>query len=87
MLREYVDVFSTGEHDLVEKSLAAHEIDTGDARPIRQTLRRQPFQLMDKIDEHVVKMVEAGVIEPSCNPWTSNLVVVSKKDGSLRFLH
>jgi len=30
-------------------------------------------------------MVEAGVIEPSCSPWTSNIVVVSKKDGSLRF--
>jgi len=85
MLREYVDVFSTGEHDLGETSLAAHQIDTGDARPIRQTLRRQPFHLLDKIDKHVVKMMEAGVIEPSCSPWTSNLVVVSKKDGSLRF--
>jgi len=54
MLREYVDVFSLGEHDLGETSLAAHQIDTGDARPIRQTLRRQPFHLLDKIDEHVV---------------------------------
>jgi len=78
-------LFSTGEADLGETSLAAHQIDTGDARPIRQTLRRQPFHLLDKIDEHVVKMVEAGVIEPSCSPWTSNIVVVSKKDGSLRF--
>jgi len=84
-LREYVDVFLTGETDLGETSLAAHQIDTGDARPIRQTLRRQPFHLLDKIDKHVAKMVEAGVIEPSCSPWTSNIVVVSKKDGSLRF--
>jgi len=85
MLREYGDVFSTGEHDLEETSLAAHQIDTGDARPIRQTLRHQPFHLLDKIDEHVVKIMEAGVIEPSCSPWTSNLVVVSKKDRSLCF--
>jgi len=41
--------------------------------------------LLDKIDEHVGKIIEAGVIEPSCSPWTSNIVVVSKKDGSLRF--
>jgi len=54
-LREYVDVFSTGETDLGETSMAAHQIDTGDARPIRQTLRRQPFHLLDKIDEHVAK--------------------------------
>jgi len=78
-------VFSTGETDLGETSLAAHQIDTSDARPIRQMLRRQPFHLLDKIDEHVVKMVEAGVIEPSCSPWTSNIFVVSKKDGSIRF--
>jgi len=85
ILREYADVFSTGEHDLGETTLAAHQIDTGDARPIRQTMRRQPFHLLDKIDEYVVKMVEAGVIEPSCSPWTSNIAVVSKKNGSLRF--
>jgi len=85
ILHEYVDVFSTGETDLGETSLAAHQIDTGDARPIRQTLRRQPFHLLDKIDEHVAKMVKAGVVEPSCSPWTSNIVVVSKKDESLRF--
>jgi len=58
MLREYVEEFSTREHDLWKMSLAAYKIDTGDARPIRQTLRRQPFHLLDKIDEHVVKMVE-----------------------------
>jgi len=85
MPKKYVDVFSTGEHDLGKTSLAAHQIDTGDAKPIRHTLRRQPFHLLDKIDERVVKMVEAGFIEPSCSPWTSNLDVVSKKDGSLRF--
>jgi len=84
-LREYADVFSTGELDLGETSLAAHRIDTGNANPIRQTLRRQPFHLLDKIDENVQSMFKAGVIEPSCSPWTSNIVVVTKKNGSLRF--
>jgi len=85
ILREYSDVFSTGKLDLGETSLATHQIDTGDARPMRQKLRRQPCHLLDKIDEYVGKMVKVGVIEPSCSPWTSNIVVVSKKDGSLRF--
>jgi len=49
ILREYEDVFSTGENDLGETSLAAHQIDTGDARPIRQTLRRQPFHLREEV--------------------------------------
>jgi len=84
-LREYADVFSTGELDLGETSLAAHRIDTGDSMPMRQTLKRQPFHLLDKIDENVHNMLKAGVIEPSCSPWTSNIVVVTKKDGILRF--
>jgi len=85
IMREYADVFSKGELDLGEMSLAAHQIDTEDARPMRQTLRRQPHHLLEKIDENVQDMLRAGVIEPSCSPWTSNLVVVAKKDGSLRF--
>jgi len=72
ILREYSDVFSAGELDLGETSLATHQIDTGDARPMRKTLRRQLCHFLDKIDEHVVKTVETGVIEPSCSPWTSN---------------
>jgi len=82
-LREYAAVFSTGELDLGETSLATHRIDTGDAMPIRQTLRRQPFHLLDKNVENVQNMLKAGVIEPSCSPW-SNIVVLTKKDGSLR---
>jgi len=84
-LREYADVFSKGELDLGETSLAAHQIDTGDAGPMRQALRRQPHHPLDKIEENVQSVLRAGVIEPSCSPWTSNLVVVAKKDGSLRF--
>jgi len=85
IVRKYADVFSKGKLYLGETSLAAHQIDTGDARPMRQILRRQPHHLLDKIDENVQSMLEAGVIEPSCSPCTSNLVVVTKKDGSLRF--
>jgi len=46
---------------------------------------KKPFHLLDKIDEHVKEMIKAGVVEPSNSPWTSNLVVVKNKDGSLRY--
>jgi len=72
MLKRYSDVFSKGELDLGETPLAKHRIDTGDARPMSQTLRRQPFHLLDKIDGHVQDMLKAGVIKPSNSPWTSN---------------
>jgi len=69
ILKRYSDVFSIGELDLGETPLAKHPIDTGDARPMMQTLRRQPFHLLDKIDGHVQDMLKAGVIEPSSSPW------------------
>jgi len=68
-LRKYLDVFSKGELDLGETPLAKHRIDTGEARPMRQTLRREPFHLLNKIYGHVQDMLKAGVIEPSSSRW------------------
>jgi len=84
-LRRYSDVCSKGKLDFGETSLAKHRIDTGNARPMRQTPKRQPFHLLDKINGYVQDMLEAGVIEPSSSPWASNIVVVKKKDDSLRY--
>ena len=56
-----------------------------DAHPFRQQLRRQPISVTDVIDKQVQQMLETGVIEPSTSPWVSNVVMVKKKDGTMRF--
>ena len=81
----YRDVFSEGEYDLGDTNVVQHVIDTGQSQPIKQQLRRQPVHLLEKIDDEVARMLNAGVIEPTCSPWASNVVIVKKKDGSLRF--
>ena len=84
LLTEYESVFSYHEFDLGRATAFKHTIDTGDAMPIRQRLRPQPRVKQDEIDRQVENMVEQGVIEESNSPWASNVVVVTKKDGSAR---
>ena len=37
------------------------------------------------VDEEINKMLESDVIRPSSSPWSSPIVLVRKKDGSVRF--
>jgi hypothetical protein len=37
------------------------------------------------IDEHVNQMLTHDIIEPAASPFASYVVLVKKKDGSLRF--
>ena len=53
---------------------------------MRQGLRRYPVAYLPKIDEHVGQMLEHNIIRhmPG-SEWISNLVLVRKKDGNLRY--
>ena len=53
--------------------------------PICQPVHRQPATLQDTINGEVHKMLQQGIIQPSCSPWSSPIVMVQKKDGSWRF--
>ena len=53
--------------------------------PIRQPARRIPIGKRDVERQEVEKMLQRGIIEPSNSPWSSPIVLVSKKDGSTRF--
>ena len=66
-------------------SLTEHTIDTGSARPIKQRLRRIPLAKMKDAEQEIERMKSEGIIELSSSPWSSNVVLVKKKDNSLRF--
>src|SRR6267154_6153305 len=84
ILTHYADCFSRSEFDLGRPNLVKHKIDTGNNRPVRQALRRQPLVYLPEIDRQLEELVSHNVIEPAASPWASNLVIVAKKDGSLR---
>jgi len=85
LLSAYGDVFSKDEFDLGCTNIVQHRIDTGDNRPFRQPLRPQPRAQLPVIDSLLDEMEKQGVIQPCQSDWASNIVLVKKKDGSVRF--
>ena len=85
LLCEFSDLFSRGQHDLGRTDVIQHQINTGDATPLRQPPRRMPLARRREAQQAVEEMHKAGVIEPSSSPWASPVVLVRKKDGTTRF--
>ena len=53
-------------------------------RPIKIFTRRLPYVLRKELEEKLTQLRAARCIEPSTSPFASGLVLVNKKDGSLR---
>ena len=81
MLTKYQDVLSKGPEDMGCTDLVKHQIDTGEARPIRQPPRRLPIAKQAVEQVEVSKMLDRGVIKSSNSPWASPVVLVTKRDG------
>ena len=64
--------------------MVEHDIDTGDARPIKQLPRRPPLAARESEDKILEEMLATGVIEPLTSSWASPVCLV-KKDGTFRF--
>lgn len=45
---------------------------------------RHPKRLKDEIEKTIKELLAMGHIRPSKSPFTSSLVLVKKKDGTLR---
>ena len=84
LFREFSDVFNRGEDDLGSTPLLEHAIETH-GPPLRQPYRRQNPAVRREDMVQVQQMLSSNVIRPSNSPWASPVVMVRKKDGSLRF--
>ena len=84
VFKEFQDVFSQGDDDLGNTPLLEHGIETH-GPPLRQPYRRQNPAVRREEMTQVQQMLSSNVIRPSNSPWASPVVMVRKKDGSLRF--
>ncbi|MEW8316224.1 MAG: reverse transcriptase domain-containing protein [Candidatus Thiodiazotropha endolucinida] len=78
-------VFSKDLKDIGHTSLVEHRIKLTNEEPFKEPYRRIPPALIEEVREHIQEMLQAGAIRNSESPYSSNVVIVRKKDGSIRF--
>ena len=83
LMERNMDIFENG--SLGRTVVTKHKIDSGTTKPIKQSAYRIGPKEKQIIKEEVEKMLKEGVIRKSKSPWTSPVVLVKKKDGSIRF--
>ena len=87
LLKEYHDIFSLEKHDMGHTNATEHKIvlKDPDTSPFKERFCRILPPQLDDVREHLKLMLDAGVIWPSNSPCCNTVVLVRKKDGSLRF--
>ena len=70
---------------LEHTSVVKHEIKLNDYTPFKERYRRIPPHQYEGVKKHLKEMLEIGAIRKSNSPWASTVILVRKKDGSLRF--
>ena len=85
LLISFSDVFARDEFDLGNFTAITHHIDTGDANPVKQKMRRTLLSFAGEERAHLDRMLKAGIIQPSISEWTSAPVLLRKRDGGVRW--
>ncbi|XP_076047311.1 uncharacterized protein LOC143028834 [Oratosquilla oratoria] len=82
LLSKYQEVFrdTPGKTDLI-----LHDVDVGDAKPIKQAPYRVNPQRAAIIRKEIDYMLAHGLITPAQSEWSSPVILVPKADGTHRF--
>lgn len=85
LLAKHQNVFSQHEDDYGYTDQISHVIPTGNAAPIRDRHSRIPPKMYQEVRSLLNNMLAGGVIRESHSPWAAPIVLVKKRDGTLRF--
>ena len=85
LLAEFQELFVGPDGKLGRTDVARHRILTTTDKPVRVPPRRLGRYRQEKAEEAVDDMLRKDVIEPSSSPYCSPVVLIPKKDGSVRF--
>nr|KAG5712690.1 hypothetical protein BaRGS_029745 [Batillaria attramentaria] len=85
ILEKHEQAASKHDLDLGHTEVRKHHIKLSSDVPFKERPRRIPPAMVDEVRRHLAEMLELGVIRKSESPYSSNVVLVRKKDGRLRF--
>ena len=83
-ITSFSDIFSKSDTDVGHTHLVKHKIELEDERPFKQKYRGIPPSQYEEVKSHIHQLLQTGIIRKSHSPFSSNVVLVKKKDGSLR---
>ena len=85
MLMENHHIFSLDTNEIGCTDTAKHVIELLDEEPFKERFRWIAPPLLEEVRQNIQDMLDGGAIRPSQSPWCNVVVLVRKKDGTLRF--
>ena len=85
LLLKWKSAFSTHDLDLGLTDKVTHRIRLKDDVPFKEKPRPIPPSMFEEVRAHLKEMETLGVIRRSQSPYASNVIIVRKKNGALRF--
>ena len=85
LLLEFHHVFSLEPNEIGCTDATKHVIKLMKDEPFKERFCCIAPPLVDKVCLHIQEMLDGSAIRPSQSPWCNAVVLMRKKDGSLRF--
>ncbi|GET52813.1 retroviral-like aspartic protease 1 [Rhizophagus irregularis DAOM 181602=DAOM 197198] len=85
LVKEYEDICIYGDKKISKTNIVKCNIRLKDKTPINQKAYRESIENREIIKKEIDKMLKEEIIQESCSPWSSPIVIVNKKTGDKRF--
>ena len=87
LLMEFHHIFCLEKNEMGCTNATEHIIELlpEQDEPFKERFRRIAPHEVEEVHEHIQEMLDGGAICPSQSPWCNAIVLVCKKDGTLRF--
>lgn len=84
LFQRHSNVFIQNDLDMGYTTTITHKINTTDDIPVSYPFRRIPPTQFQEVKRHIQELLDKDIIRKSSSPYASPVVIVRKKDGSIR---